>query len=280
MANRWLTSWSDAELALLSVLRERGPINDTWPNDRLMRWCRVCGAEFVPTRAGDRGPWPIECSDPCRRIWRAWNVGQWRAGNLRLPSECTWCFGPFVQSKDGSGNRSRYCSRQCFLMARAHLSSNAELDRCELPTCPDCGLVGCQSRKTRRSDRSSTKRPRGRCRDCHRRWAREYDLNRPIGPVRDRKRRRNRVIAAGDTMSSAQVIERFGNICYLCDHEIDVMIDDKRDPMYLHIDHIIPISRGGQHTWDNVAPTHARCNESKGAKLLAPPIGWNGTWTP
>lgn len=271
-------AWSKDEWVLLSLLDERGLILEDWPNGSLLRRCRVCALEFVPSRAGNRGPWPIECSDRCRRVYRAWNTEQWRTGNRQSPDTCVWCFGTMI--KTPARNTVRYCSTACRLMARNHLTSNTELDRCELPRCPDCGLVGCQSRKTRRSDRSSTKRPRGRCRDCHRRWAREYELNRPIGPVRDRKRRRNRVIAAGDTMSSAQVIERFGNICYLCDHEIDVMIDDKRDPMYLHIDHIIPISRGGQHTWDNVAPTHARCNESKGAKLLAPPIGWNGTWTP
>jgi hypothetical protein len=86
------------------------------------------------------------------------------------------------------------------------------------------------------------------------------------------------VIAAGDRMTTAQVIDRYGNICYLCGDEIDVSIDDHHDPMYLNIDHIVPISRGGRHTWDNVAPTHKRCNESKGAKLVAPPVSWNGTW--
>lgn len=85
-------------------------------------------------------------------------------------------------------------------------------------------------------------------------------------------------MAAGDRMSQAEIIDRFGNVCYLCGDDIDVMLDNHHDPMYLNIDHIVPIARGGQHTWDNVAPTHKQCNESKGAKLVAPPVGWNGTW--
>lgn len=36
----------------------------------------------------------------------------------------------------------------------------------------------------------------------------------------------------------------------------------------LHFDHIVPLSRGGPHSADNIAVTHARCNLSKGTKLL------------
>jgi 5-methylcytosine-specific restriction endonuclease McrA len=35
-----------------------------------------------------------------------------------------------------------------------------------------------------------------------------------------------------------------------------------------HIDHIVPLARGGSHTQGNLQFTHARCNLSKGAKLL------------
>jgi 5-methylcytosine-specific restriction endonuclease McrA len=39
------------------------------------------------------------------------------------------------------------------------------------------------------------------------------------------------------------------------------------------LDHIIPLSKGGTHTWDNVRPAHRRCNELKGDRLYldAPP---------
>jgi len=33
------------------------------------------------------------------------------------------------------------------------------------------------------------------------------------------------------------------------------------------VDHVIPISRGGQHSWDNVRLTHIRCNMRKGSRL-------------
>lgn len=37
----------------------------------------------------------------------------------------------------------------------------------------------------------------------------------------------------------------------------------------LTLDHVIPISRGGEHTKSNVVPACPECNFSKGAKLLS-----------
>ena len=39
------------------------------------------------------------------------------------------------------------------------------------------------------------------------------------------------------------------------------------------VDHVVPRSRGGQHSWRNVTLMCAGCNESKGDRLLAE-IGW------
>ena len=36
---------------------------------------------------------------------------------------------------------------------------------------------------------------------------------------------------------------------------------------YPSIDHIIPISKGGQHTWDNVQLAHMICNSIKNNKM-------------
>lgn len=36
----------------------------------------------------------------------------------------------------------------------------------------------------------------------------------------------------------------------------------------MELDHIVPLSQGGTHTWNNVQAAHMRCNRSKGARLL------------
>ncbi len=40
-----------------------------------------------------------------------------------------------------------------------------------------------------------------------------------------------------------------------------------------HVDHYIPLARGGAHTLDNLRPACAPCNRSKGSKL---PTEWKG----
>lgn len=33
-----------------------------------------------------------------------------------------------------------------------------------------------------------------------------------------------------------------------------------------HVDHVVPLSKGGMHGYTNVQPAHPRCNMRKGAK--------------
>lgn len=56
------------------------------------------------------------------------------------------------------------------------------------------------------------------------------------------------------------VFKRDKGICGICHKPVD--------PSDWHLDHIIPISRGGEHSYANVQVTHPFCNVSKGAKLL------------
>jgi 5-methylcytosine-specific restriction endonuclease McrA len=58
--------------------------------------------------------------------------------------------------------------------------------------------------------------------------------------------------------------------CYLCDLELNLFSDD------IHLDHIVPITNGGTHTWDNVALVHATCNLSKGSSATTLRAGRKG----
>jgi len=58
-----------------------------------------------------------------------------------------------------------------------------------------------------------------------------------------------------------RIIDRDGMTCRLCGDSITDTAD-------LHIDHIIPVSRGGSSRPSNLQVTHAACNLAKGAKLL------------
>jgi 5-methylcytosine-specific restriction endonuclease McrA len=59
-----------------------------------------------------------------------------------------------------------------------------------------------------------------------------------------------------------KVFERDEGICGICQNPVD--------KNRYHLDHIIPIAKGGLHCYDNVQISHPRCNQTKGANVLAP----------
>lgn len=57
-----------------------------------------------------------------------------------------------------------------------------------------------------------------------------------------------------------RIIERDGYVCHICGGLVA--------PDELQFDHIIPLSRGGTHTYDNIAVAHATCNHQKCARIV------------
>lgn len=88
-------------------------------------------------------------------------------------------------------------------------------------------------------------------------------------PVKYYSPKRRAIYAAGDKIDHLVLFEMHAWICWVCDEKINKRL---RFPNYMAatIEHIIPLAQGGTHTWDNVAPAHARCNFEKGASLFVP----------
>jgi hypothetical protein len=84
---------------------------------------------------------------------------------------------------------------------------------------------------------------------------READV--PMERRRDRAHRRRAVErgSAAEPVSRRAVWERDGGRCHLCGHPVEL------DAM--HLDHLVPISQGGEHRMANVAAAHAFCNLSR-----------------
>jgi len=91
------------------------------------------------------------------------------------------------------------------------------------------------------------------------------------------RRRRARIRNQGyEFFTEADVLNKYGFSCHLCGLKIDLTAPRSGRSkgalelgweQGLHIDHIIPIARGGSDTLDNVRPSHAICNLSKGDKV-------------
>ena len=59
------------------------------------------------------------------------------------------------------------------------------------------------------------------------------------------------------TLSRRAVLHRDGSRCQYCGKDAD------------SIDHVVPRSRGGTHTWENVVAACRRCNLAKGSRLVS-----------
>lgn len=97
-----------------------------------------------------------------------------------------------------------------------------------------------------RRDRASYQRA---YREAHREERASYDRAYSAGHREEK--------AASDR---AYVYERDGGTCHLC---------RKKAPRHgFHLDHLVPLSKGGAHTCDNLAVAHASCNARRGAGRL------------
>ena len=90
-----------------------------------------------------------------------------------------------------------------------------------------------------------------------------------LDKVRARERSKNRSRRAKITMpyNELQVIAIYGGDCYLCGLGIDFTAPRKTGiegwENGLHIDHLVPLAKGGVDTLENVRPTHGLCNLRK-----------------
>lgn len=91
-----------------------------------------------------------------------------------------------------------------------------------------------------------------------------------------RKRRTRRNIIESqrhDDVTLDRLFKKDKGICYLCGRPCDYSDFKKIDSYivtgnrYPSIEHIVPISKGGTDTWDNVRLAHRICNSFKGNKI-------------
>ncbi len=89
------------------------------------------------------------------------------------------------------------------------------------------------------------------------RWRRAHPDKEQDRHVRRLARKKG---AAVEAVSRQVVYERDGGLCHIC--------GQKARPKNWHLDHIVPLSKGGEHSYQNVAVSHPGCNLHKGSKRL------------
>lgn len=111
--------------------------------------------------------------------------------------------------------------------------------------CNECGLVF-------KGERRGAKYCSDVCRKKHNN--RYHEVN-----------RRNKIRENGRidwSISLSKLVRKDKDVCHICGEKVDMSIDTNSG-RYGSIDHVIPISKGGTHTWDNVKLAHRECNSLK-----------------
>lgn len=207
--------------------------------------CRDCGADLV--RKNPNGPWPHRC-ESCRAAFRKAYVREKHAeyvadGRRRKPAR-QWTCESCGADAGSSPRRIGRCVR------------------CRSDGVAPCSVDGC----------TRPVRARGVCSAHYKRDARADGRIVPE-PWSDRRRAnyaRRRALkagaAAGAPFTSAEVFERDGWLCGLCSQPVDSAVEYP-DPASASLDHVVPLSRGGEHSLENVQLAHLSCNVSKGAAV-------------
>ena len=100
--------------------------------------------------------------------------------------------------------------------------------------------------------------------DCYRSdWGSRSDDRKYISGVRSRLQASGAVV--DEAVTRKAVFEKHQGICYICGVTTHWNLEGSWDPLLANVDHIHPVSKGGQHTWENVALACQLCNTRKGA---------------
>ena len=190
----------------------------------------------------------------CRQHASAYNYSQ-QPKSPKVAKTCVWCSKTYITNL----KQSKFCCAKCrnAFHGDKHLKATqakhaANPRRFDFD-CNRCGLLVI-------SDVMVTKGKYGRfCRNC--------------ALVRRRERYRVKTAKRQKIMnpiriSADVIIERDGNVCHLCNSEIDLSIA-RNSRFGATIDHVIPVSKGGEDTLDNMRLAHWICNIKKGNRLDA-----------
>lgn len=173
-------------------------------------------------------------------------------------------FGKRRNSSDGLEGRCLECV--CAKKAEWHAANpgkNAEWSRTWRAKNPERRRE--QLRKHAQTDAFKATQQRYRVTEGAREKAREHALAWAKRNPEKKQEMNNRYRARkfGATVGIVdyeEILERDGLWCYLCESAVE--------PDDIHFDHVVPLSKGGEHSMANIRVTHSRCNLSKGDRLL------------
>jgi len=126
-----------------------------------------------------------------------------------------------------------------------------------------CGASCLKEYKRLNDIELAKRRPREVANASNRAW---YQANKDTAFAAKAAYRARKIAAHVEDVRREVVFERDGYLCRLCSTplRVDVKAPHPHTPS---IDHIVPLSRGGDHSYANIQSAHLACNVAKGARI-------------
>lgn len=222
--------------------------------------CTICGKEFDTFNASKK-----TCSAECKRLLKR----NWKEPKEPLQKQCAICgeqFSTYHDSQKTCGAEDckiKYKAYAHKLRNQREKERNAEIKAVERKwmkaihtverECKVCGtLFYCLDKETRVT--------------CSHECSVKYTKMRSDFR-RDNRINKDNLVDYGITLE--KIYARDNGICWICGGECDWNDYQMRDGIkicgreYPSKDHVIPLARGGKHSWENVRLAHLGCNIDK-----------------
>jgi 5-methylcytosine-specific restriction endonuclease McrA len=212
--------------------------------------CVSCGAEKAPGRRNYCDPCAARAAEAAAQRTRE-RTARWHAENAERSRayQAERRARPGVRERDGAAEK-------------AWREANAERAKQVKDAWNAANLekVRAYSREWRQRNPDGSDEARVRNRENVRRWRQENpEKARELSRIKESARRARKRGQFVEPIHPLIVLERADGVCGICGGDVD--------PFSFHVDHIIPLARGGEHSYQNVQPAHPACNTKKGARV-------------
>lgn len=232
-----------------------------------MNVCEICGKEFEGRK---KKYCSQECVDEARRVR---NRERWRENNKPkedVIKECEWC-GQTYTVPARNAHIARFCSNECNSRSKGHIPWEDWLEIQRIK-----GQEQCETTKLRKEKEKQKKIRTVKCGVCGTRF-KTLQFNQKTCSEECRKKWKNRrhdkrinkKNNIDKDITLATLYKRDKGICYICGEQTDIKDIEKHQTYsiagdkYPSIDHVIPLSKGGLHSWNNIRLACRKCNSIK-----------------
>lgn len=259
--------------------------NNSQDKKRIVKYCsREHYLEYMEKQRNTPKSYCLNCNKPIYTLTNRGNIRKYCSDECRKEKRhkdrfkyvvCQFCGKTFEEKRDSP---NLYCSRKCSGLGTMRLAALKKAESEELKEQADTEHKKAlfeQYEELMKQAEEIRKRIESEkvCIVCGSVFVskspQQICCSEQCSKRRENQRKDKRIYKNGApdlSITLTKLYMRDQGVCQICGRRIDFDCDSNSD-YYPSIDHIIPISKGGEHQWGNVQLACRVCNTLKGAKL-------------